>query len=143
MMNPDWKNTLLVSAVALSLFAAPAVAAELGEWDQDADSTLNEEEFRAGFEENGVFGDWDTDDDNMLSEGEFNTGVGENTEAFNERFGEDAFSEWDEDGDEMVSEDEFYGGVYAGYDRDDDNVIEEPEFSDLGDDMGDGGFWDV
>jgi|GEM_PF-6329523 len=39
--------------------------------------------------------------------------------------------------------DEFNIGVYNSYDTDDSGVIEEPEFGDIGDDMGDGGFWDV
>jgi hypothetical protein len=136
-------KTLLGSALALSLFAAPAMAADVGEWDKNADASVDEQEFRAGFGEAGVFGDWDTDGDNMLSEDEFNAGIGDGTAAFNERFGENAFSEWDANEDDLLAEDEFYAGTYAGYDDDDDNVIEEPELSDLGDDMGDAGFWDV
>lgn len=139
----DWKKMLLATTVALPLVAAPAFAAEVGEWDQDNDGALNEQELRSGFESSGLFEDWDTDDDGVLSENEFDSGLGDGGDAFNQRFGDTAFTDWDEDGDGSLAEDEFYGGVYAGYDDDGDDVIEEPELSDLGDDMGDAGFWDV
>lgn len=40
-------------------------------------------------------------------------------------------------------EDEYNTGVFNSYDDDGSGMIEEPEFGDVGDDMGDGGFWDV
>ena len=78
-------------------------------------------------------GAWDADQDGILSEEEFGTGFGEN----------EAFDSWDADGDGLLSEDEFNTGVFGSYDEDDSGAIEEPEFGDIGDDMGDGGFWDV
>lgn len=81
---------------------------------------------------------WDTDGDSAWSQDEFNEGWGT---SFGE--GESAYSTWDEDGDGALTEDEFNTGVYESYDRDGSGVIEEPEFGDVGDDMGDGGFWDV
>ena len=82
--------------------------------------------------------EWDTDADGALTSEEFNEGWGAS-------FGEDgtAFSRWDEDQDGALTEDEYNAGVFTSYDRDRSGVIEEPEFGDLGDDMGDGGFWDV
>ncbi len=82
--------------------------------------------------------DWDGDADGVLSQDEFNEGWGTN-------YGDDesAFSTWDEDEDGMLSEDEYNNGVFGSYDDDDSGMIEEPEFGDVGDDMGDGGFWDV
>lgn len=139
----DWKKMLLGTTVALSLFAAPAVAQEIGAWDGDADGVISQEEFGTGFGETGAFGEWDANDDEALSEDEFNAGVGENKDEFGTRFGENAYSEWDEDGDGALTEDEFGSGVYSGYDADESEGIEEPEFGDVGDDMGDGGFWDV
>ncbi|WP_167767137.1 hypothetical protein [Jannaschia formosa] len=53
------------------------------------------------------------------------------------------FNQYDEDEDGLLSEDEYNTGVYDSYDADDSGVIEEPEFGDVGDDIGDGGFWDV
>lgn len=139
----DWTKMLLGTTVAVSLLAAPAIAQEVGAWDGDSDGIISEEEFGTGFGETGVFDEWDANDDEALSQDEFNAGIGDNTDEFNERFGENSFSEWDEDGDGALSEDEFEGGVYSTYDADDSEGIEEPEFGDLGDDMGDGGFWDV
>jgi hypothetical protein len=53
--------------------------------------------------------------------------------------------EWDADadGDGLLTEDEFNAGVYNGYDADDSGGIEEPEFGDGGDDIGDGGLFDI
>ena len=78
-------------------------------------------------------GEWDTDEDTMLTEEEFGEGFGERG----------VFGEWDEDQDEMLTEDEFNRGVFGQYDRDETGAIEEPEFGDVGDDMGDEGFWDM
>ena len=139
----DWKKMLMGTTVAVSLLAVPAIAQEIGAWDEDGDGIISEQEFGTGFGETGVYGEWDANDDQALSEDEFNAGIGENEDEFGTTFGENAFSEWDEDGDSALSEDEFAGGVYAGYNEDESEGIEEPEYSDLGDDMGDGGFWDV
>lgn len=83
-------------------------------------------------------GEWDSDGDGTLNEEEFSEGW---NSAYGE--GESAFSNWDEDGDGSLNEEEFNTGVYNSYDDDDSGAIEEPEFGDVSDDMGDGGFWDV
>ena len=77
--------------------------------------------------------EWDSDGDGALSEEEFNTGLD----------GVGTYDEWDADDDGMLSEEEFDAGVFGGYDDDDSGVIEEPELDDAGDDMGDGGLFDV
>lgn len=77
--------------------------------------------------------EWDGDGDGALSEEEFGTGFGETG----------VYDGWDSDGDGALSEDEFNAGVYGGYDADDSGVIEEPELGDVGDDIGDGGLFDV
>ena len=77
--------------------------------------------------------DWDEDDDSIVSQDEFNTGFGE----------EGIFGGWDGDGDGFLSEDEFNAGIFGGYDADDSGAIEEPEFGDVGDDVGDGGLFDI
>lgn len=77
--------------------------------------------------------EWDGDGDGALSEEEFNTGFDEGG----------AYDEWDADDDGMLTEDEFNSGVFGGYDDDESGVIEEPELGDAGDDMGDGGLFDV
>lgn len=77
--------------------------------------------------------EWDGDGDGALSEEEFGTGFGEMG----------TYDGWDGDGDGALSEDEFNTGVYGGYDADDSGVIEEPELGDMGDDIGDGGLFDI
>ncbi|ASY65289.1 hypothetical protein SJ05684_b43070 (plasmid) [Sinorhizobium sojae CCBAU 05684] len=143
MMKTNWTKALLGSAVAISLVAAPAMA-NFGEWDANGDAGIDNEEFAAGFDKDvGVFGDWDTDDDNMLSQAEFDAGYGTRDTAESPFDDDIGFDDWDANDDDMLSSTEFHDGVYAAYDDDGDNIIEEPEFGDLGDDIGDGGFWDV
>lgn len=79
------------------------------------------------------WGAWDTNDDGVIDNEEFGVGFGESG----------VYDDWDADDDGMLSEDEFNTGVFGSYDEDESEGIEEPEFGDLGDDMGDGGFWDV
>jgi Ca2+-binding EF-hand superfamily protein len=82
-------------------------------------------------------GEWDRNADGVIDETEFMEGWGTT-------YGDATpYSSWDADGDGMLTEDEFNTGIYDSYDADDSGVIEEPEFGDVGDDMGDGGFWDV
>lgn len=135
---------LAATTVCALALAAPAAAANMTDWDANSDAGLSNQEFRSGFESNGVFNRWDADNDGVLTENEFDSGLGDKTAAFGERFGDgDVYSEWDADSDGSLTDDEFYEGVYAGYDDDEDNIIEEPEFGDVGDDIGDGGLFDV
>lgn len=145
MINSHWTKTLLASTFALSLLAAPAIAAgEFSDWDANGDAGIDNEEFAAGFGEDvGVFDEWDTDDDGALSQEEFDAGYGQLDTAEANFDGEVGYDAWDANDDDLLSDDEFYDGVYASYDDDGDNIIEEPEFGDIGDDIGDGGFWDV
>ncbi|MBN1240647.1 MAG: hypothetical protein JXB36_19245 [Gammaproteobacteria bacterium] len=76
--------------------------------------------------------EWDADGDGI--------GVDEWNEGFGER---GVFDDWDADRDGLLSEDEFNEGVFDSYDQNDNETIEESELGDVGDDMGDGGFWDV
>jgi hypothetical protein len=76
---------------------------------------------------------WDVDGDGILLRNEFNNGWGERG----------MLSEFDINADELISEEEFGTGIFNQYDIDGDRVISEPELTDIGDDMGDEGFWDV
>ena len=78
-------------------------------------------------------GAWDANDDGVLDNDEFATGFGESG----------VFGDWDSDGDGSLTEDEFNAGVFGGYDDNGDGTIDESEFGDVGDDMGDGGLFDV
>jgi hypothetical protein len=65
-----------VTALALSLFAAPALAQEAYEdWDSNSDAAIDENEFGTGFGDTGIYDEWDADDDGNLTEEEFNAGV--------------------------------------------------------------------
>ncbi|MFZ3585298.1 hypothetical protein ACOI1H_24710 [Loktanella sp. DJP18] len=134
-----------------SFYGEAAVDASFENWNTDGDEVLSEEEFMAQFMEAGLFenyaiaggteveiGAWDADGDSMLSEDEFFEGWGST-------WGDSgsAFNTWDGDADGLLSEDEYNTGVFSTYDRDGSGFIEEPEFGDVGDDIGDGGFWDV
>ncbi len=111
----DFMRLFGAGALAALLLATPALAQD------DAEDGMDE------------VGAWDGDGDGALSEEEFNTGFSEGG----------AYDEWDADEDGMLSEDEFNAGVFGGYDDDESGVIEEPELGDAGDDMGDGGLFDV
>ncbi len=83
-------------------------------------------------------GDWDGDTDGTLNQDEFNQGWSEN---FGD--GDSPFDAWDENGDGMLGEDEYNAGVFNSYDSDRNGTIDETEFGDVGDDLGDGGFWNT
>lgn len=192
-MTPKCKTLAGVTALFVALTISPAMAQDAATWDADGDTALTQEEFATGFNGRGILGDWDQDADGLLSEDEFGQGVygtydrdlsgdlsedeygigddmaagapgfwgddevGYDYEAwdidgdgillsneFADGFGEiGTLGEWDIDGDGALSEDEFSTGVFGEYDADGTGLIEEPELTDIGDDMGDEGFWDV
>lgn len=91
------------SALALSLFAAPAMAQEAFEdWDADGSAVIEEEEFEAGFDEVGIYEEWDEDDDGLLSEEEFDAGVFNAYDADDSGVIEDP--EWGDVGDDLDEE---------------------------------------
>lgn len=76
---------------------------------------------------------WDIDGDGVILSEEFGEGFRE--------WG--TFAEFDADLDGFVSPEEFAASVFFRYDEDGTGYIEEPELRDIGDDLGDEGFWDV
>ncbi|MGF7163356.1 hypothetical protein FHS85_005019 [Rhodoligotrophos appendicifer] len=136
-------SNLVASTFALSLMAAPVMAANYSDWDADGASGINNTEFRAGFENNRAFDTWDANKDGSLTQSEFDSGIGDHRQAFDERYGNGWFNTWDADSNSAITKDEYYDGLYTSYDENNNKVIEEPEFGDLGDDMGDGGWFDV
>ena len=134
-------NTLRIALTASLLSVSGIAAAEFSDWDADGNGALSQEEWNTGWENEGAFDTWDSDDDGLLSQNEFETGIGDG-EAFadNDDFGYDL---WDTDGDGLLDSDEVNEGFYNTYDENSDNVIEEPEYDDFGDDMGDAGAFDV
>ena len=83
-------------------------------------------------------GEWDAGGDGAVNEEEFNEGWGA---SFGEE--ESAFSTWDEDGDGALTEGEYNTGVYNSYDDNGHGSLNDEEFGEVGEDMGDGSFWDV
>ncbi len=116
-----------------------------GTYDRDVSGGLDETEYGLyddrrsatgywGDEEAGyTYQAWDIDGDGVILSNEFADGLVEMG----------MLGEWDMDSDGYVSEDEFIAGVFNKYDEDGTGFIEEPELTDIGDDMGDEGFWDV
>jgi len=78
-------------------------------------------------------GEWDANADGLVDQEEFNTAWGDTG----------TYGAWDRDGDGSLTKEEFNAGLYDGYDADDSGAIEEPEFGDVGDDIGDGGLFDI
>lgn len=76
---------------------------------------------------------WDLDGDGLIVAHEFMDGLGD--------WG--TFAEFDADEDGGVTEDELAREIFARYDEDGIGLIAEPELAVVGDDLGDGGFWDA
>lgn len=110
----------LILGLGLALASSGALAQEeLGfdDWDTDASGAIEEQEWNAGLEENGVFGGWDANDDDILDENEWNeTGLGV------------GFGDWETDGEAGLTEDEFGTGLYQEYDADGDGAWSEEEW---------------
>ena len=106
----------------------------MAEEDELAEGTV------LGAEDEGLEGEgfaeleaWDVDGDGVLLRNEFEDGFRE--------WG--TFGEFDVDRDGGITEDELTEGIFTRYDEDGTGFIEEPELTDIGDDIGDEGFWDV
>lgn len=85
-------SSLLLAAATVALMSGPALAQEFGEWDENEDTLLAEDEFTAGIEESGVYDEWDEDDSGAIEEDEFNTAL---------------YEGWDEDDSGVIEEEEF------------------------------------
>lgn len=138
------KNFMLPGILALSL-AAPAMAQTAAtDWDTDADGALSNEEFNTGFGGEATFSRLDSDGDGMVSQEEYTTASEGMSDMWGERDYEmGTFSDADANADGMLDESEYNDSWFNTYDADDSGAIEEPELGDVGDDIGDGGLFDV
>ena len=152
-------GALAASTFALTLVAGPglaqdeaaetakaagrAQAADYSAFDSDGTPGISSAEFRAAFQRNQAFATWDDDDDGNLTKAEFEAGLGNRQERFEQRFGENWFETWDEDGSGAVSETEYYEGLHGSYDTNRDGMIDEPEYSSFGQDMGEDGWFEI
>ena len=132
----------LASAGAIAaLMAAAAVAQEgVTDWDTDGDQMISQDEFRAGWDEAGVFDAWDADDDDAVSQEEFDAGVAEADDASD--WADADIAAWDEDASGDLSGDEFANAVFTEHDADASGDWNEEETAAFGDDAGEGGVWD-
>lgn len=102
---------------------------DFGAWDTSADGMLDNDEFRARFNDGGWYGDWDGDRDGMLSEEEFgtvNTAWGDAPEGVDSN---GMFDIWDADKDGLIDQDETATGAFTAWDRDRNNTIDSNEFN--------------
>ncbi|TNC66282.1 hypothetical protein [Rubellimicrobium roseum] len=76
---------------------------------------------------------WDIDGDGIIVRDEFLDGFAD--------WG--TFGDFDVDADGLIAGEELSEGIFELYDNDFDGLIEEPELTEMGDDMGDGGLFDV
>lgn len=142
-MKTDWLKSTAAATLALALMAAPAAAQQaFGDWDANADASIDTEEWNTGWANQGLTGDIDADGDGSIARTEFEEAIGDET-AFNERFGETAFDDWDANDDDMLTDEEFGAGVYGAYDADASGTLDEEEFATYGDDMGEDGLFDI
>lgn len=135
-------SRLAASTLALSMTVASVAAADGSDWNTDGSAGISKNEFRSGFGANRAFATWDADNSGTLSRAEIETGVGDRRD-FRDRYGENWFEDWDANSDSAISEDEYYDGLYVSYDADGSNVIDDAEMGYVGDDMSDGGWFDV
>lgn len=137
-------KAISVAAISAGLFAAPAMAA-MSDWDANADKTLSKEEFSTKFKTMDTFAKLDTDKNGILSQAELQAASTQYGADFTSRFsptgGADPYMTWNTDGADGLTETEFYDGIYAGYDTNKDNNIQESEFNTLGTDTDTSGFW--
>lgn len=130
-------------------------------FDVDGDGLIDQQEFA-----DGLYDGYDINDNDVLEEDEFDArgrmhlwsgdfsgttleswdidgdGVVLRNEALNGLGNIAPLTEWDHDDDNALSREELVDGLWSVYDDNEDGVIEDPELTQIGDDMGDGGFFD-
>ncbi|MFD2515066.1 hypothetical protein ACFSRY_14420 [Pontibacter locisalis] len=117
---------------------------QYGEWDENDDNLLDENEFYTGFYdtwdinddelidenewttasrdygiENNNWADWDVNRDNNLDENEFRTGFANSN----------YYGEWDRDRDSMINEREYSDGIFTLWDTNRDNMLDNNEYN--------------
>lgn len=124
-------NTRLLAALSVTtaLFAAPASAQILSDWDMNNDGLLTEREFVRGATEEGYFSELDFDEDGVIDRSEFNQimyqlwdqdgdgtlSLAEWDTGFDTWFGEGSVNldpnAWDRNGDGIVTQSDFNRGM--------------------------------
>ncbi|WP_456684587.1 hypothetical protein [Bradyrhizobium sp. P5_C11_2] len=94
------------------LMTVPLLAAGISGWDTNTDKKLDKAEFNTGVDRVGVFKKWDANADGKLSPSELKTGVSKHGQAFDTRFGNDAFNKLGTENDSYLSSSEFNDRIY-------------------------------
>ncbi|MCX2740261.1 hypothetical protein [Pontibacter anaerobius] len=91
-------------------------------WDLNDDDLLDENEWTTATNDFGIenqnWKDWDTNADNSLDENEFRTGMGNTS----------YYTDWDADKDKMINEREYSDGIFGLWDDNDDDMLDTNEY---------------
>ncbi|MBU8536582.1 EF-hand domain-containing protein [Falsiroseomonas tokyonensis] len=137
-------KTCAATLLAVCVASTPSLAqSNYSAWNTTNDAGIDRNEFTSGFGKIGTFKKWDANNNGILTESEWRTGLGDHMSGWNSRFGATAWNTWNTDGVAGLNEAELNTGMFGIYDDNRSGYIEEPEFGDVGDDVGDGGLFDV
>ncbi|ARS35625.1 hypothetical protein [Pontibacter actiniarum] len=91
-------------------------------WDQNDDELIDENEWSTATRDYGMadqnWSEWDANSDNNLDENEFRTGFANSN----------YYNDWDADRDKMINEREYSDGVFSAWDQNDDNMLDNNEY---------------
>jgi hypothetical protein len=96
-------------------------------FDLDNDNMLDQDEFRAAYEDYNYFENWDTDDDDDLDETEWQSGLDTYVPDY-DATQDGIYTDWDLDNDGVLDNTELEDNVFDIYDEDDDDFLDEVEF---------------
>jgi hypothetical protein len=109
----------LILAAGFAMASSLAFAADLGEFDANADGVLDENEYYGYVSDAGVYSEWDADNDGFIEENEFGElGV------------DNDFSDWDEDNNDYLDTAEVYDGLYSSFDENENGHWDSGEWDD-------------
>ncbi|MGK7391684.1 MAG: hypothetical protein ACNS60_15125 [Candidatus Cyclobacteriaceae bacterium M2_1C_046] len=117
-------------AVLLTFFSCDTEADyAYTDWDTNVDERIDEEEFRAAYDDIGYYEAWDIDQDDLIDEKEWEMGISEYYPDYDYEL-EGAYEDWDIDEDDFLDRDEYLMGSYTLWDVDGDGFVEEVEYGD-------------
>lgn len=133
-----WTNILTPACMALLLtFSCDSRegdgyagydTADFSAWDEDEDTRLGEDEFRNVYNESGYYNAWDTNQDGGVDRDEWDVALNGNMGPDYDEGEYGDFDDWDADADGVLNDRELGDGVFAYYDSNRDNYLEEQEY---------------
>jgi hypothetical protein len=92
-------------------------------WDLNDDDLIDENEWKSASNDFGLrdqkWSDWDKNRDNNLDENEFRTGFA------NKKY----YRDWDKDGDKRINEREYSDGIFLLWDNNKDGMLDDTEYN--------------